>query len=103
MSDTAWSHIYLTWEVIKPWTYTLLLIFFVPLFIKWSILDDITSKIDDAVRHLDVIEREAVRTREFLAEMNYSISCIEKELQWYSSKNTFATEIIKRLDAIEMK
>ena len=91
------------WDFLKPTliggSYVLLV---VGIF-KWWILDDITDKINDAVRHLSVIERDVESVKDYLSEIKSTTSSIEKEMDWWGDANTLAKQIIKRLDAIERK
>ena len=91
------------WDFLKPTliggSYVLLV---VGIF-KWWILDDITDKINDAVRHLSVIERDVDRANRHLWEIKNAISNVEEEMKWWGDANTLAKQIIKRLDAIERK
>ena len=93
------------WDFLKPTliggSYVLLV---VGIF-KWWILDDITDKINDAVRHLSVIERDVESVKDYLSEIKSTTSNIEKEMDWWSDTktSTLAKQIINRLDALERK
>ena len=46
---------------------------------------------------------EAKSAKDSLSEIKDSICNVEKELDWWGDKHTLATQIMKRLDAIERK
>jgi DNA-binding transcriptional regulator GbsR (MarR family) len=54
----------------------------------------------------DVIEKassDMKSSKDSMLEMKENVSNIEKEFDWWSDKNTLATQLLKRLDAIERK
>ena len=91
------------WDFVKLAIFGLILFVLATSGVKHLILDGITDKLDDAVRHLSVIEKEAERIRNQLSDMKSAMSNIEDELKWYGDGNTLAKIIIKRLEAIESK
>ena len=99
--------------------YSVIAVFCLPWLIKYLILDVITQKLDDAVKHLRSIDQEIERMQDKLSniveierklknseshllEMSHSIASIEKQLQWFG-KDTFAAKIMRKLDEIESK
>jgi len=52
---------------------------------------------------IDKMNNEAKSAKDSLSEIKASICNVEKELDWWSDKHTLATQIMKRLDAIERK
>ena len=125
MSDSlinALGVVFSLWDFVKPVVNIavfIALIFFGSWSIKHLVLDEITNKLDDAVRHLSAIEREVElmqyklnnnseiernlqNSEGHLSDMVRRIESIEKQLQWFH-KDTFASNLMKKLDSIESK
>ena len=99
MPEVMLGWLILIWDLVKPAVIGGFYMFCFVFFIKYLVLDGITEKLNDAVRHLSAIERtlervdlgqvvrrlEAIeseidRTRSYVWEAKNSINSIEKKI-----------------------
>ncbi len=116
------SLLILVWSMIQPYVFGtfVFIVGFLVVFFLWGVIQHLIA-IQDHFRNVlwhlsslkEVLEQSRVAienvnnemktAKDSLSEVKESICNIEKELDWWSDKNTLAKQIMKRLDAIDRR